>query len=347
MQVQTSGRRFQDPSVIGGFFKRALDAVRRVPGVSDAGFTTQLPLTGDFDVYGVHFADRTHDDAKRDSGAFRYAVTPGYVESIGIPLVRGRLIDARDTAGSPPVVLLNESFARRHFPSRDPIGQRLRVGPDQGPWATIVGVVGDVRQMSLAADIADAVYLPSVQWFAADSAMWLVVRAHGDPAALAPAIKQAIWSIDKDQPIVRVATMEARLAASAAERRFALVLLEAFALVALALAATGIYGVLSGSVTERTREIGVRSALGASRGNILALIVRQGMTLTAIGIAAGIGGALAASGALSALLFGISRLDPITYIAVIALLATVSAAACALPAWRAARVDPAATLRAG
>ena len=162
----------------------------------------------------------------------------------------------------------------------------------------------------------------------------------------APAIKNAIWSVDKEQPIVRVASMDSLLAASAAERRFALVLFEAFALVALALAATGIYGVLSGSVAERTREIGVRSALGASRADILALVVGQGMTLAGLGALIGLGGAVAASGALVTLLFGVSRLDPTTYAGVVALLLAVSGMACALPAWRAARVDPSITLRA-
>jgi putative ABC transport system permease protein len=174
----------------------------------------------------------------------------------------------------------------------------------------------------------------------------LVVRARGDAAALAPAVRQAIWSVDKGQPIVRVATMEALLAASAAERRFASILFEVFGLAALVLAAVGIYGVLSGSVTERTREIGVRLALGASRGHILALILRQGMTLTGIGVAAGLCGAAAASSALVSLLFGVSRLDPAAYLGVVALLAVVSAVACWVPAWRAARVDPSITLRA-
>jgi putative ABC transport system permease protein len=174
----------------------------------------------------------------------------------------------------------------------------------------------------------------------------IVVRTRGDAAALAPAVRNAIWSIDKDVPVMRVATMQSLVSASEAERRFALILFEVFALVALMLAATGIYGVLSGSVTERMREIGVRSALGASRGNILALIVRQGMTLTALGVVIGLTGALAASQALITLLFDISRLDPITYVGVIALLLGVSGIACCIPAWRAARVDPAITLRA-
>jgi putative ABC transport system permease protein len=166
------------------------------------------------------------------------------------------------------------------------------------------------------------------------------------PPRSRPRCETAIWSVDKDQPIVRVATMEALLAASAAERRFALILFEAFALVALVLAATGIYGVLSAGVTERIREIGVRSALGASRGNILALVLRQGLTLTALGIAIGLAGAVAASRALSTMLFSVTRLDPATYLAVAALLLGVSAIACWLPAWRAARVDPTITLRA-
>jgi putative ABC transport system permease protein len=163
---------------------------------------------------------------------------------------------------------------------------------------------------------------------------------------LAPSLRAAIWAVDKDQPIVRVATMQSLVTTSEAQRRFALILFEAFALVALILAATGLYGVLSGSVTERTREIGVRTALGASRHDILTLIVRQGMKLCALGIVIGLVGAAAASRALVTLLFGISPLDLFTYLAVIALLATISSVACWIPAWRAAHVDPAITLRA-
>ncbi|MFZ0314890.1 MAG: FtsX-like permease family protein, partial [Candidatus Korobacteraceae bacterium] len=176
-------------------------------------------------------------------------------------------------------------------------------------------------------------------------APWLVVRAHGAAAALTPAIKNAIWSVDKDQPIVRVATMDDLLAASAAERHFALVLFAAFALTALALTAIGIYGVLAGSVAERMREIGVRAALGASRANILALVLRQGMTLTAAGVVIGLVASFAATQAIATLLFGISRLDAVTYVGVIALLLGVAGTACWVPAWRAAQVDPSITLR--
>jgi putative ABC transport system permease protein len=344
MQVQTSGQKFNDDITIHRFYAQALEAVRQVPGVTAAEFTSQLPLSGDSDIYGVQFESSPNDPAQ-DHGAYRYAVTPGYLETIGIPLRRGRLLDAHDVAGAPVSVLINESFAKRKFPGQDPIGQRVHVGRTDLPWYTIVGVVGDVKQTSLAVTQADAVYITPTQWYFADNAMSLVVRTRGEAASLAPAIRSAIWSVDKDQPIIRVATMDQLLAESAAERRFALILFQAFALVALVLAATGIYGVLSGSVTERTREIGVRLALGASRGDILALVVRQGMTLTGLGVVIGLSGALVASQAIVTMLFGISRLDPITYLSVIGLVMGVSVIACWVPARRATKVDPLVALR--
>jgi ABC-type antimicrobial peptide transport system permease subunit len=176
--------------------------------------------------------------------------------------------------------------------------------------------------------------------------MSLVVRARDDAAALTPAVRAAIWSVDKDQPIARVATIHALVAASAASRRFALTLLEAFALAALLLAAAGIYAVLAGTVAERSREIGVRSALGASRRDIIALVAGQGLRLTGLGTVIGLAAAVVATQALVSMLFGVSRLDPITYGAVIALLVVTAAVACIVPAWRAVRVDPVTTLRA-
>jgi putative ABC transport system permease protein len=220
----------------------------------------------------------------------------------------------------------------------------VQVGPKKGNL--IVGVVGDVKQSSLGLSDPDAVYLTPWQVWTKDYTLSLVARTHGDPAALVPAIRKAIWSVDKDQPIVRIATMESLLAATAADRHFALILFEAFAGLALLLAAIGIYGVLAGNVTERTREIGVRSALGATRGDIISLVVRQGMSLTGIGVAIGLVGAAVATKALITLLFGISRLDPVTYFGVVALLAGVSVIACWAPAWRASRVDPSVALRA-
>jgi putative ABC transport system permease protein len=342
MQVQTSGHRFDDDSTTNRFFSQALEAVRRAPGVRAAALTSQLPLSGDVDRYGVHFDPSPSDDPGEVLGTFRYAVSPGYIETMGIPLRRGRSLDERDRAGAPRVALISESMAKRRLPGLDPIGRRLRIG--DGPSYAIVGVVGDVRQLSLALTESDAVYVTASQWRFADDAMSLVVRPRGG-GSVAPGVRRAIWSVDKDRPIVRVATMGDLVAASGAARRFTLILFEAFALTALALAAAGIYGVLAGSVVERTREIGVRSALGASRRDILALVIRQGMALTGLGVAIGVAGAALATQAIVAMLFGVSRLDPATYLGVIGLLAGVAMTACAVPAWRAARVDPAGTLR--
>ncbi|HKD10559.1 MAG TPA: FtsX-like permease family protein, partial [Thermoanaerobaculia bacterium] len=287
------------------------------------------------------------DAGGRGGPVFRYMVSPGYCETLQIPLLRGRAFESRDDLpASPGAVLISESLARREFGSRDPLGQRLRMGPDDAPWLTIVGVVGDVKQLSLALDDAAAVYVTPAHWPWPDRARSLAVRAEGDAAALVRPIRQAIWSVDKDQPIVRIATMDTLLAASAAERRFAFVLFEVFALAALGLAAIGIYGVLAGGVVERTREIGVRAALGASRGSILALVTRQGLALAGLGVGIGLVGAMLASRALTTLLFGVTRLDPATYLGMIAVLLAVAALACVLPAWRAARIDPAITLRA-
>ena len=238
MQVQESGHRFDSDAARVRFFTQALEQVRQVPGVISAGFTAQLPLSGDNDVYGVEFEGKNNPVG---DPAFRYAVTPGYTETMHIPLRRGRLLNEHDEAGSPVAVLINESFANLKFSEQDPIGRRVRVGLDVGhadrPWATIVGVLGDVKQQSLAMGDENAFYISTAQWEWADNAQSLVVRTRGDAAALVPVLRDAIWSVDKDQPIVRVATMDNLLAASEAERHFVLMLFEAFALVGLVLAA--------------------------------------------------------------------------------------------------------------
>jgi len=344
MQVQGSGRRLDSDAARLRFFEQILESVRKLPGVEAVALTSQLPLSGDRDGYGIRL-DGQHD-LKDVSGALRYAVTPGYLDTMRIPVRRGRALDARDGAGAPRAALVSESLAKRLLPDRDPLGQPIQFGPEEGPPYTIVGVIGDVKQTSLTIETDDAVYVAMPQWHWVDSVMTLVIRAHGDAASLTPAVRAAIWSVDRNQAIARVGTMDSLVARSEADRRFALILFEAFGLVALLLAATGIYGVLSGSVAERTREIGVRAALGASRLDILSLVARQGMVLMAVGMLIGVVGAVMASQALVTMLFGVSRLDPVTYGAVVLLLTLVSAVASAIPAWRAARVDPAITLRA-
>jgi putative ABC transport system permease protein len=347
MQVQSSGHQFDNDGARHRFFAQALQQVRHVPGVESAAFTSLLPLSDDtpFGSYGIDFEKDKGTDGI--DSVYRYVVTPDYFHTMRIPLRRGRYIDQRDVAGAPLSVVISESVAKQEFGNQDPIGQRARIGGPRPswPWHTVVGVVGDVKQASLGASDPNAVYIaPEQSWFA-DDAMSIVIRGRGDSAALVRPVQQAIWSVNKDQAIARIATMDRLLASTAAERKFVLVLFAAFGLIALALAAVGIYGVLSGGVTERTREIGIRLALGAPRGNILSLVLRQGMTLTALGLLFGLGGSVLASQAIASLLFGISRLDVITYCGMIALLAAVSAIACWIPARRAMRVDPIVALR--
>jgi putative ABC transport system permease protein len=346
LQVQTIGRRFMDANAAHQFYSAVLEAVRHVPGVMMAGFTSQLPLSGDQDVWGVQVesAPPSAINAARDT--YRYAVAPGYFDAMGIPLLRGRLLNTRDDANAPRVVVISESVARRRLPGIDAIGQRLRIGASP-EWFTVVGIVGDVRQASLAIDPLDAMYVTNEQWRQfADRTRWLVVRGLGDPGALTPAIRAAIESVDKGQLMLGVATMDERVSASAAARRFALVLFQAFGVVALALASIGTYGLLSASVTRRMREIAVRAVLGADRRSLLALVLREGMSLTLGGMVIGLGLAMLASRFLETMLFGVSRLDAVTYVGVVMLLAITSAVACWMPAWRASRLDPNVVLRA-
>ncbi|HLL75962.1 MAG TPA: ABC transporter permease [Pyrinomonadaceae bacterium] len=341
MQVHTSGRR-SDKEANDQFFARALETVRQVPGVASAAFTSQLPLSGDSDEFGARFEG---EDPRTAHNVFRYAVSPGYFETVGIPLRSGRLLDARDAAGAQPALVISESLARSAFPDQDPVGKRVQIGPPDRPWFTVVGVVGDVKQASLAVSQTDAVYTTPAQWHFTDNTMSLVARTRGDAASLTPAIRSAIWSVDKDRPITRVATMDSLLAATAATRRFALTLFEAFGLVALVLAGVGIYGVLSGSVAERTREIGIRIALGAQLRDVFRLVVGQGLRLALVGVAVGLAGAFAVTRLMSSLLFGVSATDPTTFSLVALLLTAVALLASYIPARRATKVDPMVALR--
>jgi putative ABC transport system permease protein len=343
MQIQASSARYADDPAAQQFFNSVADAARAVPGVTSAGFTSQLPLSGDFDTYGIHF-ESAPVTRKDDGSAFRYAVTPGYLETMGIGVQRGRSILDTDRADTPPIALIGDGYAKRVFGDRNPIGEKLRIGPADGVPYTIVGVVSDVKQMSLTIAPASGVYIPETQSAFADRVMTLVVRTRGGQDRSA-ALRSAIWSVDPDQAIGRVATMHQLVQNAAAERRFALTLFEAFAVTALMLAAAGLYGVLSGSVAERTREIGVRSALGATRTDVLGMVVREGLGLAGIGIVVGVAGAVGTTPIIHAMLFAVSPLDGVTYAAVITLLLGVACVACALPAFRAMRVNPSVTLR--
>lgn len=327
------------------FFDQALEAVRAVPGVVSAAETSQLPLSGDQDGYGLALADGA-GGGEVDGAAYRYAVSPGYLETMGIQVLRGRALTRGDAGDAPPVAVVSEATARSLFPDRDPIGATIQAGPQRPDPYTIVGVVEDVKQASLEADGDWAFYVPAHQWHWADRVRWIVVRADGSALPLVPSIQQAIWSVDRNQPVVRAQSMDAVVARSEARRRFVLMIMSAFALAATTLAVVGLYGVVTGMVTERLPEMGVRAALGASSESIVALVVGQGFRLTAAGLVLGMAVSVAASGAVASFLYGVSRLDPLTYAGVAALLAVGSLLACAVPALRAGRVDPATTLKA-
>jgi putative ABC transport system permease protein len=351
VEQRIDGYRRRSAAEVQALFESMLDAVRALPGVRDAAFTTQLPLSGDRETWGVRFESDADVSPYRTGGALRYGVTPDYFRAMGIPLLEGRVLDAQDRPGTPEAVLLSESFAKRRFGDRSPIGQRLRIGPEisaaDRDWDVVVGVVGDVKQDSMEAlTPPDAVYVAAAQWMGIDLVRSLVVRTDGDAAALVPAVRQAIASASSIPAITRVATMDELMAASEAERHFALTVFGMFAAAALVLAALGLYGVIAGRVAGRTREIGLRSALGATPQQILALVLRQGMMLAVIGVAIGIAGAAAATQGLESLLYEVTSLDPLTYATVIALMAAVAAAASWLPAARASRVDPTIALRA-
>lgn len=344
VQVYATGMEPGD-AVAHRFFDQALEAVRSVPGVLSAAETSQLPLSGDQDVYGVTLGGSAGADGA-DGSAYRYAVSPGYLATMGVRVRRGRTLEREDGEGAPPVALVSAGLAERLFQAGDPVGRTLQLGPSQPEPYRIVGVVDDVKQASLESEQTDAVYVTAHQWHWADRVRWIVVRTEGDPVALLLAVRRAVWSVDGDRPVVRARSMQAVVAGSEARRRFVLLVIGAFGAAATALAVIGLYGVMAGMVAERLPEMGVRAALGASRERIVGLVVSQGLVLAGVGVAIGLLGATTASAMLDTLLFRVSRLDPLTYVTVAVVLLGAAAAACSLPAWRAARVDPVRTLGA-
>jgi len=265
---------------------------------------------------------------------------------MGIAVLRGRAFSEADNSDRAPlVVVVSAGLASRIWPGEDAIGKRVHIGGPNPPWRTVVGVVADVHQRALDASESSQFYVPERQWQFADNVVAVVVRTQSDPTALTRAARAAVQGVDPSQPVTAVATMEQVVATSTAQRRLALMLFGAFASLALVLAVAGIYGVLAGAVAERTREIGVRSALGATPGAILRMIMVQGMRLAVAGLAIGLVGALSLGRFLQSLLYGIDAADPLTLGGVALLLAGVALAACVLPAFRALGVDPITALR--
>jgi putative ABC transport system permease protein len=326
-------------------FQQSLDRIAALPGVKSAGAVSQLPLGGDFDMYGVQPKDKLFTNPEDAPGAFRYGVTPGYLEALGIPVSSGRTITARDDEKAQPVVLINQLMAERIWPGEDAIGKQIQLGGPTRPWRTVVGIVGNVRHEGLDAPQKLQVYLPEAQWFNPDSDMVLVIHAAAAPSAITSSVRDAIWSVNRNVRITEVATMDQVIGTSLSPRRFPMMMLSLFAIAALLLAGLGLYGVLAYSVAQRTTEIGVRMALGALPREVLRMILRQGMFLVGIGVAAGVAGALALGSLLTGLLFEVKATDPPTLMAAALVLIVVALLACLIPARRATKVDPLVALR--
>ena len=274
------------------------------------------------------------------------AITPEYFRAMSIPLLQGREFSRQDERTSTPVVIINQSMARQFWRGEDPTGKRIRFGDRDAPWYSIVGIAGDVKHMGLDANEGAAIYQPYAQkQFSFLRWMTLVMRTDVQPASLIAAVRSQVHALDNDQPVYDVATLDQLLSNSIARPRFYTALLGSFAVVALILASLGTYGVMSFSVSQRRREIGIRLAMGVGRGDIFKLVVGRGLLLALTGVAIGLGGALALTRLMSGLLFGVSATDPVTFIIISLLLAGVALAACYVPARRATKVDPMVALR--
>jgi putative ABC transport system permease protein len=346
MTVSLPDYRYGDAAGRRRFFTEATDAVARIPGVRAAGFVNVLPFSTynrgtRYLVEGAPLADRG-----REPETDYRVVTPGYFAALEIPVRRGRGFDDRDRDARAPVAIVNGVFARQAFGTEDALGRRVRLGrvDSPSPWLTVVGVIGDVRHTAVTAGAEPEIYVPLGQEDV--SMMMLAARTAADPAGLTAAVKAALSAVDPSQPVYHVKTLARLLDDALLSNGFAMTTMTVFAGLALLLAAVGIYGVVAYAVGQQMREFGIRRALGATPADVLSLVMRRGGSLVLAGIVIGLAGALGLTRLMQALLFGVTAADLPTYAAVAAILATVGGVACYLPARRAMRADPAATLRA-
>jgi putative ABC transport system permease protein len=324
------------------FFQGALERIKSLPGVKSAAATTGLPLTLSLNGSDFRIEGRPEPEAGQEMVINTRSVTPGYFQTLNIPVSKGREFSERDKSDAPKAAIINHDLARIYFANEDPLGKRISFD-DRQTWISIVGVVGDVKQLGLDSSAQPEVYFPNLQ--APSPSMSLVVRTASDPLSVAAAVKNQLQTIDKDLPIADAQTMQQLLAESVSGRRFNMLLLSVFAVVALLLAIVGIYGVMSYAVTQRTQEIGIRMALGAKAVDVLTLVVKNGMSLALIGVAIGLAGSFALTRLLATLLFQVTPTDAVTFTGVSICLIVAALLACYIPARRATKVDPLVALR--
>jgi putative ABC transport system permease protein len=346
MEIQASGARFDSSAKIFAHFDNVLATVKALPGVVDAGITNQLPLGGNFDRYSINAKDKPLDNPELAPSADRYTISPGFATTMQLRLRRGRLLTDADHRQSRFVALVSASLARRIWGTDDVIGKTIVAGGADSPPREIVGVVDDVRHQGLNESQPAQLYTTSRQWFFADDVVTLVVRSSGDPDGIRNSVVDAVRRIDPTQPIMRVSSMDDLVVRSTGQRVLALTLFAAFGTLALLLAGAGLYGVLAGTIAERTREIGIRSALGASTLDVVALVSRQAMLLVIAGAALGVVGALAIGRYLQSLLFEVTPTDLPTLAAAALLALLTGAVATLVPMMRALRIQPTEALRA-
>jgi predicted permease len=339
--------KYLDPDKRIAFYHRVLQGVRALPGVERAGYASVLPFRsqGNTQAYSVEGRERVAGHTV-DRDALLRVSSGDYLQTLSVRLVEGRLLQAGDTDRTAPVVVINETLARRYFPKESPLGHRLAMSGRISVWRTIVGVVHDVHERGYELAMKAGVYIPFEQyqdtWALPEN---LLVRTTGDPAGLSSAVRHVIAETDPEQPVAAVATMDEIVAHDVADRRQQMTLLTAFAALALLLASLGLYGLLAYTVTQRSREIGLRMALGATAGRVVAMVVLRGVALSVTGLVLGLSAAWLLAGAMSKILYGVAATDPTTYGAVTLLLCAIAAAASWIPARRAVRIDPIAVLR--
>ncbi|HET7696816.1 MAG TPA: ABC transporter permease [Vicinamibacterales bacterium] len=349
MRIALPQAAYPQPEQVVGFYSRLMDRIRTVPGVTAAGAARVLPLGSTIGDFGLRVDGYVPPPGTNAKGDWQIA-TDGYLQAMGERIVRGRGIEPTDTSSSQLVALVNEEMARRYWAGRDPIGGRFRIGGRADrPWVTVVGVVGDVRHNGVTEVIKEKFYVPHTQWHLSVGnpirSMTLVLRTSGAPAALAAPVREAIRQMDPNLPVADVREMDEVVGAALSTPTFMSVLLSIFAALALSLSAVGIYGVLSYVVSRRTREIGIRVAIGAGRARVLRMVLGSGVSLALVGIGAGLMLAFGVTRLLRGLLHGVTPADPSTFAAVAAALVGVAAMASLVPAWRASRVDPVIALK--